>query len=94
MRSFSGVRQLSEARSFQPDQFSNKKYTAEYVLDTTLKEHFSEASEERNGSCLPKLSGPLVKGADNVAGVIFIGEVQRGRNNFLRNRHYLLKILG
>lgn len=78
---------MSEARSFQPDQFSNMKYAAEFILDT-LEEHFSEASEEGNGSCLQKLSGPLVEGADNVAEAVFVGEVQRGRNNFLRNRHY------
>lgn len=62
------------------------KYSAELILDT-LEEHFSEASEEGNRSCLQKLSGPLVEGADNVAETAFTGEVQRGRNNSLRNRH-------
>lgn len=78
--------ELSEARSFPPDQCSSMKYAVELILDT-LEKHFSEASEEGNGSCLQKLSGLLVGGADSVAEAVFIGEVQRGRNNFLRNRH-------
>jgi len=47
---------------------------------------FQKASEEGNGNCWYKLSGPPMGGADNIAETDFLREVQRGRNDSLRRR--------